>query len=282
MKKAKKQKKENSERWLLTYSDLITLLMILFILLFAMSNVSQDKYEVLSESLSESLGEGAGIFKGSDSVLPEGGGDIIVDIGVKNNDEQEPKPTASATATEEPTPEVTKAATDTTNDMTEFSGSLSDTDDMKKFDEYLKNILEDMDIGEYASTTLSDNGLKISFANDVFFDSGKDILKQEMKQGLAEIALLLNKIDNDITIEGHTDNIPISKNNQFTSNWQLSAARAANVAQYLWEKEGVEGSRITAAGFGEFRPVTSNNTKEGRSKNRRVDIIILYNSVANK
>jgi chemotaxis protein MotB len=253
--------------------------MILFILLFAMSNVNQDKYEALSESLNASMGEGAGIFNGSNSALPEGGGDLTVSIGVEGEEEPEPKPTTSATVTGEPTPEVTKAATDTTNDMTEFSGSLSDTDDMKKFDEYLKNILEDMDIGEYASTTLSDNGLKISFANDVFFDSGQDILKQEMKQGLADIALLLNKIDNDITIEGHTDNVPISMNNHFTSNWQLSAARAANVAQYLCEKENLAGSRITAAGFGEYRPVASNNTKEGRSKNRRVDIIISYNSV---
>jgi chemotaxis protein MotB len=274
-KKQKKQKKENSEGWLLTYSDLITLLMILFILLFAMSNVNQEKYEALSESLSASMGGGAGILSGSDSVLPEGDGDSVVDIDKEGDDGKKQESTISSSITEVPTPTIVQAPSKEKDDL---SGRLSSTEDMQKLDTSLKAVLEDMDIGEYASTALTDSGLKISFANDVFFDSGKDILKPEMKKGLGEIALLLNKIDNDITIEGHTDNVPISKINDFTSNWQLSAARAANVAQYLCDKERIDGSRVMAAGFGEYRPVASNDTKEGRSMNRRVDIIILYDS----
>lgn len=278
-KKQKKQKKENSERWLLTYSDLITLLMILFILLFAMSNVNQEKYEALSDSLSASMGEGAGIFSGTDSVLQEGDGDAVVDLGMEGDDEQKQETTTSPSTTEVPTPTMTQTPS---NEKDDLSGKLSSTEDMKKLDKSLKNVLESMDIGEYASTALTNSGLKISFANDVFFDSGKDNLKPEMKEGLGEIALLLNKIDNAITIEGHTDNVPISRMNEYTSNWQLSAARAANVAQYLCDKERIDGSRVMAAGFGEYRPVASNETKEGRSMNRRVDIIILYDSVNNQ
>lgn len=100
-----------------------------------------------------------------------------------------------------------------------------------------------------------------------------------MKKGLSQIARLLNKVNNPIVIEGYTDNIPISKSNTYSSNWQLSAARAANVAEYLSEVENVDGTRISAIGFGEYRPTASNATVEGRNKNRRVDITVLYNDV---
>jgi chemotaxis protein MotB len=225
------------------------------------------------------MGEGAGIFSGTDRVLQEGDGDAVVDIGKEGDDGQKQETITSPSITEVPTPTMAQAPSKEKDDL---SGKLSSTEDMQKLDKSLKTVLEDMDIGEYASTALTDSGLKISFANDVFFDSGKDMLKPEMKEGLGEIALLLNKIDNAITIEGHTDNVPISRINEFTSNWQLSAARAANVAQYLCDKERIDGSRVMAAGFGEYRPVASNETKEGRSMNRRVDIIILYDSVSNQ
>jgi chemotaxis protein MotB len=278
MKKAKKPKKENSERWLLTYSDLITLLMILFILLFAMSNVNQDKYEALSASLSNSLGVGSGILEGSEGILPGNGGDSAIENGTGNQEEPEPEDT-------KPSGEVTPtsaAEQGTENDGAQqagdLSGSISTAKDMKKFDSYMQRLLKALNIEDDASTTLFQDGLKISFADDVFFDSGQDTLKPDMKKGLGEIALLLNKIDNEITIEGHTDNVPISRNNKYSSNWQLSAARAANVAQFLCDTEGVDGKRLTAAGFGEYQPVASNETAEGKSMNRRVEIIILYSN----
>jgi chemotaxis protein MotB len=135
-----------------------------------------------------------------------------------------------------------------------------------------------MNLGVSVNTLVEERGLTITFKNDVFFDSGQDALKKEMKEGLNKIALLINKVDNPIVIEGHTDNVPISSKHDFASNWQLSAARDANVAQYLVEQGKVDGGRISAIGYGEYRPVASNQTSEGRSKNRRVDIIILYHN----
>jgi chemotaxis protein MotB len=100
-----------------------------------------------------------------------------------------------------------------------------------------------------------------------------------MKKGLNSLAKLLNKIDNSIIIEGHTDNVPVGANNKYASNWLLSAARAANVAQYLAVNEKIDGARIAAVGYGEYRPVASNGSEKGRSQNRRVDIIIRYNDI---
>jgi chemotaxis protein MotB len=262
--------------------------MILFILLYAMGTVNQVKYDKLSTSLSDSMGEGAGLFSGTDNVLPGGANDSIVDLGNSsgnNNSEPSAQATVTPTAAAEP-PKATEVPKETSNtpgtqegqSTSDDSGSLTSEQDMTNFEKNVNDIIEDLNMDISASTTVIESGLLISFANDAFFDSGQDVLKSDMKKGLNQIAELLNKVDNNIIIEGHTDNIPISSNNKYTSNWQLSAARAANVAQYLVELEAVDGARVSAVGYGEYRPVASNVTKDGRNQNRRVDIIVLYNS----
>ena len=285
MKMKEKPKKENSERWLLTYSDLMNLLMILFILLYAISSVDAAKYEQISETLNESMGEGASIFSGgaSDGVFSVDGSKIPIDLGGGKGDDgssggnpgtisptqaaptAKPSPTAAATATPVPG-----------KDIDSLSPNLTTKQDMEYFQEYVNAILVRFDLNEDVTTYLSGNGLTITFRNDAFFDSGRDVLKKEMKVGLDEISTLLNKVNNNIMVEGNTDNVPISSGSKFDSNWQLSSARAANVAQYLVEEDKVAGKRVTAAGCGEFNPIASNKTAAGRSKNRRVDIKILY------
>lgn len=284
MKMKQKPKKENSERWLLTYSDLMNLLLILFILLYAMSQVDQQKYDQLSESLSKSMGKGASIFSGS-GVLPQNGGNTPIDIGNNGNQNNSSGNQTTAVPTKEPTktptkaPEATKTPGNTEGGQgnSDFNGSLKTEQDMANFQSYVEQILVDMNMDVATDTEVVDRGLEIIFKNDIFFDSGDDTLKEPMQRGLKQLAKLLNKVDNKIVIEGNTDNVPLSSSNIFDSNWQLSAARAANVAQYLVEDEKVDGDRISAVGYGEFNPVATNDTADGRSRNRRVDIIILYN-----
>lgn len=288
MKMKPKQKKENSERWLLTYSDLITLLVALFILMYALSSVDKVKYEQLSQSLSESMGQGASVFDGSGAstgVLPENGNtvlDIGTNTGQSGNDSGNNSGDNTGAAGASPTPTevpVTPTAapdgnsSEITNDL---SGNLNTEKEMQNLEAYVKNVLGDLNVGASVETSVQERGLTITFKNDVFFDSGSDQLKNDMKKSLHQIAALLNRVDNSIVIEGHTDNVPISANNKYSSNWQLSAARAANVAQYLVDNEKVEGTRLSAVGYGEYRPVASNDTAKGRSQNRRVEIIILY------
>ncbi len=125
------------------------------------------------------------------------------------------------------------------------------------------------------SLSMEERGLVITFLDEVLFDSGKAKIKADASVPLDKVASVITSeaSDLDIGIEGHTDNVPI-KYSGWKSNWELSTARATSVLHYLIEK-GVSPARLAAIGYGEFRPVTSNDTVEGRGKNRRVEIVIL-------
>lgn len=125
------------------------------------------------------------------------------------------------------------------------------------------------------SLSMEARGLVITFLDEILFDSGKAKIKPEAFSSLDKVASVITSkaSDLDIGVEGHTDNVPI-KYSGWKSNWELSTARATSVLHYLVEK-GVSPERLAAIGYGEFRPVTSNDTAEGRRKNRRVEIVIL-------
>jgi chemotaxis protein MotB len=124
--------------------------------------------------------------------------------------------------------------------------------------------------------SLEEKGLVLRFVAEIFFDSGKAELRPEAYSMLDKVGLFLEKDvpDRSMAIEGHTDNIPI-KYSPWRSNWELSAARALSVLHYLVDKKGLDSKRIQATGYGEYHPIASNDTKEGRQKNRRVEIVVL-------
>ena len=126
---------------------------------------------------------------------------------------------------------------------------------------------------------VAEKGLVITFVAEVLFDSGKAKLRKESFPILNKVVRILDEEvpDNNIGIEGHTDNIPI-KYSPWKSNWELSAQRALSVLYYL-ESEGINPKRLSAIGYGEYQPVASNDTAEGRQTNRRVEIVILPKSV---
>lgn len=268
MKKKVKAKKENGERWLLTYADMITLLLALFILLYSMATIDQTKYEQLAASLNAALGDGKGasIFDGTNGVLDNNGDHIIPNNSGKNG---QSSVTGTVSVTPSPTVTPTKGAAEQSDTLT-TKEQMSDLED--QINENIKGLNPEGAIG----TAVAERGLIISLADDAFFDSGQAELKASMKKSLGKIAKLINKVKNPIVIEGYTDNIPISSK-EHPSNWQLSTDRSSSVAQYLVEEEQVDGTRISAVGYGEYRPIATNNTEAGRKKNRRVDITILYN-----
>ena len=128
---------------------------------------------------------------------------------------------------------------------------------------------------DQVSLTMDDRGIVITFVAEVLFDSGKADLKPDGKNMLKKVASVISQeaADNEIGVEGHTDNVPI-KLSGWKSNWELSAARATSVLHYLISDCGLKPNNLSATGYGEYRPVKSNNTKEGRQANRRVEIII--------
>lgn len=120
-------------------------------------------------------------------------------------------------------------------------------------------------------------GVVIKLSGEISFELGEAELRIETKTILDEVAPLLKQYSYPVCIEGHTDNLPIYSQ-EFTSNWELSAARAINVVKYLQEK-GINKERLIAAGYGEYRPLVSNDTPEDRALNRRVEIVVMVSSI---
>jgi chemotaxis protein MotB len=121
---------------------------------------------------------------------------------------------------------------------------------------------------------LDERGLLVRFMDDVLFDSGKADLTPKAREIINKVAEIIRTNDKNVRIEGHTDNVPINTS-RFPSNWELSTTRAVNVVKYLIEENGIEAKRLSASGYSDQHPVDDNSTKEGRQKNRRVDMVIL-------
>ncbi len=140
----------------------------------------------------------------------------------------------------------------------------------------LENRLRGEIDSDQVKVEMGERGLVITFVAEVLFDSGKAVLRSEALDKLGKVSDVLNTTVRDlkIGIEGHTDNIPI-RHSGWKSNWELSSARAMSVLHYLIDKHSVDPVRLSATGYGEYHPVTSNDTAEGRQENRRVEIVII-------
>jgi len=138
------------------------------------------------------------------------------------------------------------------------------------------------EIGEYkAKLSMTERGLVITFVSEVFFNSGKDKVKQDGKSALQKVGEVLNKDvpSSDVAVEGYTDNDPI-RHSGWKSNWELSSARALAVLHYLVDACKIKPQRLSANGYGEFRPVAPNDSEQNKQKNRRVEIVILPSKVS--
>lgn len=238
---------ENHERWLLSYADFITLLMIFFVVLYSMSNLDKQKYQQMAAGLNKAMGGGGATLIGSDQGSSIDKDSAPVDTNVVNSDE------------------------------------VAKLEQVKNVvDKYLK----ESGLSASVETKIDERGLVLSFRDSLFFDSGNAEIRTEQIKKLVEIGKILNQPlinDNFIRVEGHTDTIPINTY-LYKSNWDLSVIRASNVAQLLIGQSGISPERISATGYGEFRPKADNSTEAGRAANRRVDILIMntkFNQVEN-
>lgn len=147
-----------------------------------------------------------------------------------------------------------------------------------KFDEMLEN----QNLTKYVSVSYDTEQIKIVMKNPVLFDIGQVTLRKESEAILHEMADILKNTENDIIVEGHTDNVPVKGYGKYKSNWEISQRRAIEVIRYFINKEGLSPVKFAAAGYGEFRPVFGNDTPEHRSQNRRIEINILRGKTQNQ
>jgi chemotaxis protein MotB len=152
----------------------------------------------------------------------------------------------------------------------------SELDELAQAKKLLESRLEQEIADKEVSLKMAERGLVITFVADILFDSGKDKVRPEAYPVLDKVARVLseNIPDYNIGIEGHTDNVPI-KHSGWKSNWELSSARALSVLHYLVDQKGLAPVRVQAVGYGEYRPVDTNDTAAGRKANRRVEIVVL-------
>ena len=232
--------KDNNERWLLTYADLMNLLLILFIVFFAMSQVDTVKFQQLSQSFSSAFGNGPP----PSAVQGSGSGNSLVNF--------------PATM---PSPVIP---------------SKLEEQQIEALEGEIAGMVKSEGLSGDVSVQLQERGIVISIEASLIFKSGRaEIEKQSLDNVLTIGRDILSKLpDKHIRIEGHTDNVPI-KSSIYPSNWQLSAARASNVLTILVDQAGINPKLISAVGYGEFTPLVENNSDQNREKNRRVDIVIL-------
>jgi chemotaxis protein MotB len=255
-KRQKKPEKEpNHERWLVSYADFITLLFAVFVTLFAMSQTDKRKVEEVIASLRESFGYAKSSQANKVNVMDATDLQAIPSY----------KPTPMNRGPMQPSMPFNKNSKQQTH---------GEEKDFKKSMSALEAYLLKNGMQEKVSLDLNRRGLVISLKEAGFFDSGSAEIKVSSYPLLEKIAESLSDYSNQIRIEGHTDNVPINTK-VFPSNWELSTARATNIVRHLVTYYKFEPDKLSATGYAEFRAVADNGSQEGRSKNRRVDIVVL-------
>ncbi len=249
-KKRREDEYDNLDRWLVSYADFITLMFAFFVTMYAISRVDEAKLGSVVESLQRALGstilwhenkkQDPGVFKNSEKPFDV----AILPLSLNRDQGREDLETLAA--------EIKK----------NIEGELNNNGEQAQPDLNQLKFLFDK------------RGLILRFSERFFFDSGDASIRPDVAPMLHIIGESLEKIPNHIRIEGHTDSVPI-RTARFPSNWELSTARATSIVHYLLTHHQFVPTRLSAAGYGEFRPIALNDSAEGRAQNRRVDIVIL-------
>ncbi|MEW6413039.1 MAG: flagellar motor protein MotB [Candidatus Zixiibacteriota bacterium] len=217
---------ENLERWLLTYADLITLLLAFFIVMYSMSRIDAKRFGKMAEALS-------GVLKGGTTVI-----DNLSEDEIRRGSE------------------------------------LMKLGDLQRVQQQIEDRFKKLQRAEELQTEITERGLVVHIMESALFKEGSALLETKAMDVLDIVHEEIAGLPNHIRIEGHTDdrkiNTPV-----FPSNWELSTARATQVVRYFVENYGIAADKMSALGYGEFRPIRPNNSIENRAMNRRVDIVIL-------
>ena len=240
---------ENHERWLVSYSDFITLMFAFFVVMFASSQADKSRAKQVSESVTKALQEGR-VTAAVAAVL----GGTVDDKGVGNAMKKGPGGARAEL------PQVTKGE----KVVVDLLPSL----------QYLSTELKQEIASGKLQVRLEARGLIVSLTEAAFFGVGDDAINAATYSSIGKIAEAIKRLPNAVRLEGNTDSIPIH-NSRFRSNWELSAARAIAMLELLVDRFGVPEYQLAVVGYADTNPIESNDTAESRARNRRVDIVIL-------
>jgi chemotaxis protein MotB len=228
---------QNSSSWLTTFNDLVTLLMVFFVLLFTMSTIDSKKMSDFQYALQSGLG-----------ILEAG-----QRVGIKVKQEQPVR--------------------DMSHIKTQAEGRLK-PEQKQSMRKIIEKALGSLDDQKGIRVFYTEQGARLRFEDAILFDFGRADINPAGFSFLDRISSVIHQIQGPVRIEGHTDDVPIHTK-RFPSNWELSTARAVNVVKYFVESCNIKPQRLSAVGYGQSKPLFSNDSAEHRAKNRRVEIVLV-------
>ena len=263
---AKKKKAEGSKgspAWMATFSDLMNLLLCFFVLLFSMSTVSEEKFEMVIASLQSKLS----IFEQGSTTIGEG---TLIGGGIRQLEFLDNY--------------YNELANSKNDKESQEEGELKEQykeealEESENMAENIQDAVEQLGISNAVEIDFDEQYVMLNLSGAILFESGKAEVMPEAELILQKVSIVLSQYDkNIIEIEGHTDNVPVSGNGKYENNDVLSMYRALSVANFIREETKLNPAYIKSSGRGDFVPIADNSTSEGRARNRRV-VIKIYNS----
>ena len=252
--------KTGTPAWMVTFADLMALLLTLFVLLLTFSEMNVLKYKEIAGALKNAFG-----FAAQDRLASviDFEGSVIVEALTP------PKPETPKVVTALPPPPKSEDVTEL-----KINRDLSRQDAAAQTQKALEEKLQNTPGGEEIELERNEDEVLMRFPSQIAFASGSADISRAFAAILTEVAPVIRDTPGSIKVSGHTDNVPLLGSPRFRSNWDLSAARAGSVVRWLLENASVPSARLTVQGFGESRPIAANDSRDGRARNRRVEITI--------
>lgn len=246
--KKKSQEDSGGASWVTTFSDLMSLLLTFFILLFSMSTVSEEKFSEASRSIQNAF-------------VGEGSGAGVLDGGMIDEKDQ--------------ADDGFDDSNDGEDDLDEEFISNTIPQAIIQLEKEARALIKKEGIEDKVSVSSDQEGIYLDIQESILFESGEAEITNNGKETLDSLVSVIALSNNEVVVEGFTDDVPI-RSTRFPSNWELSTGRALSVVHHLEENEGIRPERLSAKGYGEYSPIVPNDNAKNRAKNRRVNIVLVY------
>ena len=261
---AHEEEHENHERWLVSYADMMTLLMVLFIVLFAISQVDQKKFAALKDGLATGLGATTNVVVSGGTSINQTSGvsPAAIDIG--------------SPVTGSPSSVSGKSAQSTAGSAKDtLAAAKREAANLAAIEKKINDALRPKGLADSVRFKVTERGLVVALvSDDVFFANASADLRTKGRVVLRVIGPVLRNLPQHVAVEGHANHLAL-RSSAFPSNWELSAARAGSVVRYLQSDDGVSAKRLSATGYGSSRPLYPSDDKRSIRFNRRVDIVLV-------
>lgn len=260
---------DNHERWMVTYADMVTLLMVLFIVMFAMSQVDQAKYNALKSGLAVGFGGQTNSFmEGADTVLEEGGSNLTPQLVTAQSLKALP-------AEERQRAEDAITQHDRARIQAQYAAAKAEVNRLQDLARRVRQALARAGLGNDVLTSIDDRGLVVSLVSQhVVFNANLATLSPRGTRVVDVLAPVLREISDPLRVDGHTNQVPVQPK-YFATDWDLSAARSITVLRRLSEVGRVSSDRLSASAFGNTKPLRDPATEGSQRINKRVDIVVL-------